>query len=74
MNTTIKYIGLLVVYRLIGMHTCFLITLEGRALTGLSYCERLKPVTIGISQGNEFNSPPLKPLLNLEIYSEHLII
>ena len=40
-------------------------TLEGKILRGLFEHERLKPATITASQGNVYNLPQLKQVVNI---------
>ena len=44
-KVTIKYVGPVVIYKLIDPHNCLLMTLDGRILRGLFEHERLKPGT-----------------------------
>ena len=46
---TIKYIGLVVVYKIIDSHNYLLLTLDGRILRGLFEYERLKATNIRMS-------------------------
>ena len=56
----IKYIGLVVIYKIIDTHNYLLMTLDGKMLRGLFKQERLKPANIGRSQGNVQNLVQLK--------------
>ena len=49
---TIKYVGPVVIYKIIDPHIYLLMTLDGRMLRGLFEHERLKPANIRTSQGN----------------------
>ena len=49
---TIKYVGLVVIYKIIDPHNYLLRTLDGKILRGLFEHERLKPTNIRTSQGN----------------------
>ena len=51
-KVTIKYIGPVVIYKIIDLHNYFLTTLDGRIQRGLFEHERLKPTNIRTSQGN----------------------
>ena len=51
-KVSIKYVGALVVYKLIDPHNYLLITLDGKLLRGLFEHERLKPAVIRTNQGN----------------------
>ena len=61
---TIKYIGPVVIYKIIDPHNYLLMTLDGRILRGLFEHERLKPANIRTSQGNVHNSAQLKQIMN----------
>ena len=51
-KVTIKYVGPVVVYKIIDPHNYLLTTLDGKILRGLFEHERLKPANIRTSQGN----------------------
>ena len=51
-KVTIKYVGPVVIYKMIDPHNYLLMTLYGRILRGLFEHERLKPTNIRMSQGN----------------------
>ena len=57
---TIKYVGPVVIYKIIDPHNCLLMALDGRILRGLFEHERLKPTNIRTSQGNIQNLAQLK--------------
>ena len=63
-KVTIKYIGLVVIYKIIDPHNYLLMTLEGTILRGLFEHERLKPVNIRLSQGNVQNLAQLRQIMN----------
>ena len=48
-KVTIKYIGPVVIYKIIDPHNYLLMTLDGRILRGLFEHERLKPANIRTS-------------------------
>ena len=62
-KVTIKYVGPLVIYKIIDPHNYLLMTLDGRILRGLFEHERLKPVNIRTSQGNVQNLVQLKQIM-----------
>ena len=64
-KVTIKYVGPVVIYKIIGPHSYLLMTLDGKILRGLSDHERLKPVNIRTSQGNMCNLAQLKQIINV---------
>ena len=63
-KVTIKYVGPVVVYKIIDPHNYLLMTLDGRILRGLFEHERLKPANIRTSQGNVQNLAHLKQIMN----------
>ena len=54
-QVTIKYVGPVVIYKIIDPHNYLLLTLACRILRGLFEHGRLKPVNIRTSQGNVQN-------------------
>ena len=48
----IKYVGPVVVYKIIDQHNYLLMTLDGKILRVLFEHERLKPANIRTSEGN----------------------
>ena len=63
-KVTIKYVGPVVIYKIIDPHNYLLMTLDGRILRGLCEHEILKPSNIRTSQGNVHNLAPLKQIMN----------
>ena len=59
----IKYIGPIVVYKIIDPHNYLLLTLVGKILRGLFQHERLKPAILRTSEGNISNLSQLKQIL-----------
>ena len=59
----IKYVGPIVVYKIIDLHNYLLMTLDGKLLRGLFKHERLKPAILRTSEGNVTNL--VKQLFNL---------
>ena len=51
----IKYVGPMVVYKIIDPHNYLLMTLDGKILQGIFEHERLKPAIIRTNQGNVQN-------------------
>ena len=51
-KVSIKYVGLLVVYRIVDPHNYLLMTIDGQLMRGLFEHERLKPAVIRTNQGN----------------------
>ena len=50
-KVTIKYIGPLVIYKIVNPHNYLLMTLDGKILRGLFEFERIKPATLRTSHG-----------------------
>ena len=63
-KVSIKYVGPLVVYKIVDPHNYLLITLDGKLLRGLFEHERLKPAVIRINQGNVTNLSKLKQVMS----------
>ena len=63
-KVTIKYIGPVVIYKIIDSHSYLLMTLDGKILRGLFEHERLKPANIRTSQGNVQNLVQLKQIMH----------
>ena len=51
----IKYVGPIVVYKIINPHNYLLMTLDGKILRGLFEQERLKPAILRTNEGNVSN-------------------
>ena len=51
----IKYVGPLVIYKIVDPHNYLLMMLDGKILRGLFEHKRLKPAVIRTSQGNIHN-------------------
>ena len=61
-KVAIKYVGPVVIYKIIDPHNYLLITLDGKILRGLFEHERLKPYNMRTSQGNVKNLAQLKQI------------
>ena len=61
----IKYVGPVVVYKIIDPHNYILMTLDGKILQGLFEHERLKPAILRTSEGNISNLAKLKQIINI---------
>ena len=66
-KVTIKYVGPVVIYKIIDSHTYLLISLGGRILRGLFKHKRLKPTNIRTSQGNVQNLVQLRQIMNTSL-------
>ena len=60
----IKYVGPLVVYKIVDPHNYLLITLDGKLIRGLFELERLNPAVIRTDQGNVTNLSTLKQVMS----------
>ena len=63
----IKYVGPVVIYKIIDPHNYLLMTLDGKILQGLFERESLKPATIRTSEGNVTHLPKLKQIISAGI-------
>ena len=63
----VKYVGPLVVYKIIDLHNYLLMTLDGKLLRGLFEHERIKPAIIRMSEGNVINLAHLKQVMSTGI-------
>ena len=66
-KVTIKYVGPVVIYKIIDPHNYLLITLDGKILRGLFEHKRLKPTIIRTSQGNIQNLAELRQIMNTNL-------
>ena len=57
---SIKYVGPLVIFKIIDPHNYLLKKIGGQLLRGLFECERLKPAMIKTDKGNVTTLPALK--------------
>ena len=61
----IKYVGPIVIYKIIDPHNYLLMTLDGIILQGLFENERIKPPILRTSKGNVSDLSKLKQLVNI---------
>ena len=66
-KVAIKYIGPIVIYKIIDPHNYLLMTLDGKILRGLFEHERLKPTIIRTNQGNIQNLAELKQVMKANL-------
>ena len=66
-KVTIKYVGPLVVYKIVDPHNYLLMTLYGKLLQGLFEHERIKPAIIRTSKGNVSTLAHLKQVMSTGI-------
>ena len=64
-KVAIKYVGPLVIYRIVDPHNYLLMPLDGKLLRGLFEHERLKPMIIKTDKENVTNLVALKRVMNL---------
>ena len=64
----IKYVGPVVIYRIIDPHNYLLMTLDGKIQRGLFEHERVKPAVLRTSKGNVNNLSQLKQIINIGLY------
>ena len=64
---TVKYVGPVVIYKIIDPHNYLLMTLDGVMLRGIFEHERLKPGIIRTNHGNIQNLAELKQIMNTEL-------
>ena len=69
-KVAIKYIGPVVIYKIIHPHNYLLMMLDGVMLRGIFEHERLKPTIIRSNQGIINNLAELKQIMNTEIKLE----
>ena len=60
----IKYVGPIIVYKIIDPHNYLLMMLDGKLLRRLFEHDRLKPAILRTSEGNVTNLVKLKQLFN----------
>ena len=63
----IKYVGPVVVYRIIDPHNYLLMMLDGKILKGISEHERLKPTIIRTNHGIVQNLAELRQIINTNL-------
>ena len=61
----IKYVGPVVIYKIMDPHNYLPMTLDGKILRGLFGHKRLKPATLRTSEGNVTNLSQLKQITNI---------
>ena len=64
---SVKYIGPVVIYKIIDPHNYLLMTLDGVMLRGIFEHERLKPAVIRTNRGNIQKLAELKQILNTDM-------
>ena len=61
----VKYVGPLVVYKIIDPHNYLLMTLDGKLLQGLFEHKRIKPAVIRTREGSVNNLAHLKQVISV---------
>ena len=67
LKVAIKYVGPVVVYKIVYSHIYFIMTLDRRILRGIFEHERLKPIIIRTNQGNVQNLVELRQIMNTNL-------
>ena len=65
-----KYVGPVVIYKIIDPHNYLLMTLDRVMLRGIFEHERLKPAMVRTNQGNVQNLAELRQVMNTELQLE----
>ena len=63
----IKYVGLVVICKIIDLINYLLMTVDGKILRGLFEHKELKPTILRMSKGNINNLSQLKQVINIEL-------
>ena len=66
-KVAIRYVGPLVMYKIVDPHNYLLMTIDGILFRGLFEHEMLKPAVIGMDKGNVTTLSALKGIMNLAI-------
>ena len=78
LKIAVKYVGPVVIYKIVDPHNYLLMTLDGIILKGIFEHERLKPAVIRTSHGNVQNLAELRQVMNTELkldqYSSYFIL
>ena len=63
----VKYVGPVVIYKIVDPHNYLLMTLDGIMLKGLFEHKRLKPDIIRTNHGNAQNLAELRQIMNIDL-------
>ena len=66
-KVAIKYVGPVVIYKIIDPHNYLIMTLDGKNLTGCFKHKRLKPTIRRTNQGNVHNLAELRQIMNANL-------
>ena len=67
LKIAVKYVGPVVIYRIVDPHNYLLMTLDGRILKGIFEHKRLKPTVIRTNNGNVQNLAELRQIMNTDL-------
>ena len=67
LKIAVKYVGPVVVYKIVDPHNYLLMTLDGIILKGILEHERLKPAVIRTNHGNVQNLDELRQIMNTDL-------
>ena len=67
MKDSSKYVGPVVVYKIVDPHNYLLMTLDGKILKGIFEHERLKPAIIRTNHENAQNLAELRQIMNTNL-------
>ena len=62
-----KYVGPVVVYKIVDPQNCLLMMLDGIMLKGIFEHKRLKPTVIRTNHGNDQNLAELRQIMNTNL-------
>ena len=66
-KVAMRYVGPLVIYKILDPHNYLLMTMDGKLLRGVFEHERLKPAVLKTDKGNVTTLSALKKVMNLDI-------
>ena len=66
-KVAIRYVGPVLVYKIIDLHNYLIMTLDGKILRGIFEHERLKSAIIRTNQGNVQNLAELRQIMNTNL-------
>ena len=66
-KVAVKYVGPVVVYKIVDPHNCLLMTLYGIILKGIFEHKRLKPTVLRTNHGNVQNLAELRHVMNTNL-------
>ena len=67
LKITSRYVGPVVVYKIVDPYNYLLMTLDGKILRGIFEHKRLKPIVIRTNQGNVQNLADLRQVMNTDL-------